>query len=412
MQEVSEEQGITAGGCAIMRLKDALNLLRRLPDKLVGDRKIIVISDQQVSNFPITAKFQWAAILFTAGFITWASYSTGTYIAYQSVLDKKERQLNMTSEENRRIEEQYSLLKRDLLKINEEKEELSDYKEFILSQYDTPEVPVTIGDMPSAKIDEENDQSMLDRIAYLENKLEESHKKKQHLLQAIRSTTKGKISELEAVINTTKLKLGELKELAPEKPAKEKEEARAKSEDQKESYRQQGGPLVPFDNDLLEGEELNVMKEVEYLTELNAMIEALPLDFPIRKGRITSHFGRRKDPITKRWAFHGGMDFAGKLGAEIVAPAPGKVVYAGRKGSYGNFIEIDHGYGVTSRYGHLRKIKVKKGQWVDKNVTIGLQGTTGRSTGEHLHYEIRFRGRPLNPRSFLNAGKKLKTDVL
>ena len=98
------------------------------------------------------------------------------------------------------------------------------------------------------------------------------------------------------------------------------------------------------------------------------------------------------------------MDFVGAYRAEIYAPAPGKVVRAGRNGAYGLFVELDHGNGVTTRYGHLAKILVKRSQLLKRGDALGLQGNTGRSTGAHLHYEIRYHNKPLNPYKFIKAG--------
>ena len=102
---------------------------------------------------------------------------------------------------------------------------------------------------------------------------------------------------------------------------------------------------------------------------------------------------------------HYGVDLAGWTGATIYSTAPGKVVFASRKGRYGKLVEIDHGFGLRTRYAHLRKILVKTGQQLVHRQKIGLLGSTGRSTGPHVHYEVRFEGKPLNPRKFIMAGR-------
>ena len=107
---------------------------------------------------------------------------------------------------------------------------------------------------------------------------------------------------------------------------------------------------------------------------------------------------------------HQGIDFVGSKGQEIISPSTGKIIRAGRFYDYGNIVEIDHGYGITSRYGHLSKVLVEKGQVVNKGDVIGLQGSTGRSTGEHLHYEIRHKNRALNPYKFIKAGQTFFKD--
>ena len=102
---------------------------------------------------------------------------------------------------------------------------------------------------------------------------------------------------------------------------------------------------------------------------------------------------------------HNGVDLAGRRNSAIRATAPGKVVFAGWKGNYGRFVEIDHGNGFKSRYGHLNKTLVKKGQKVGHRAKIGLLGSTGRSTGPHVHYEVWFEKRALNPMKFIKAGR-------
>ena len=118
---------------------------------------------------------------------------------------------------------------------------------------------------------------------------------------------------------------------------------------------------------------------------------------PVRKGWYSSAFGRRMDPITGRPAWHAGVDFAGKLGSDVIAVASGVVVYSGRKDGYGNLVEIDHGNGVTTRYGHHDELRVEVGDFVKQGDVIGLMGNSGRSTGPHVHLEVLQNGRAVNP---------------
>jgi murein DD-endopeptidase MepM/ murein hydrolase activator NlpD len=136
------------------------------------------------------------------------------------------------------------------------------------------------------------------------------------------------------------------------------------------------------------------------------------LSVPVRKpvtGDIdmSSPFGVRTDPFNGRAAMHTGVDLRGDRGEPVHATANGKVTIAGREGGYGNMIEIDHGNGLSTRYGHLSAIEVKVGQQVRIGQEIGRIGSTGRSTGPHLHYETRIHGEPVNPQKFLRAGLRL-----
>ncbi len=145
------------------------------------------------------------------------------------------------------------------------------------------------------------------------------------------------------------------------------------------------------------------MEEARYFEE---MVSNLPLATPVGiPSRITSNFGMRTDPFRKRPAWHGGIDMGAGWNAPIVAAGPGTVIYAGAKSGYGRVVEVDHGQGFVSRYAHLNKVLVKRGQVVSLGDKVGLMGSSGRSTGPHLHYEVLFHGKPYNPVEFMKAGK-------
>jgi murein DD-endopeptidase MepM/ murein hydrolase activator NlpD len=132
------------------------------------------------------------------------------------------------------------------------------------------------------------------------------------------------------------------------------------------------------------------------------LLAATPSIRPV-KGWISSRFGHRESPFTGRREFHRGLDIANRSGTPIIAPADGLVTYAGRKGLMGKMVTIDHGFGMVTRYGHLKKILKKKGKRVKRGETIALMGNTGRSTGPHVHYEVRLNGVAVNPMNyFLN----------
>ena len=139
-------------------------------------------------------------------------------------------------------------------------------------------------------------------------------------------------------------------------------------------------------------------------TGLQAVVQRMPLARPVDGGSVSSGFGKRRDPITRQMARHNGVDITGAWKSPIRATGPGTVVFAGRKGPYGRMVEIDHGYGFKTRYGHLRQLQVKRGDEVGTGHIIGIMGSTGRSTGVHLHYEVLYNDEPQNPVSFLEAG--------
>ena len=134
---------------------------------------------------------------------------------------------------------------------------------------------------------------------------------------------------------------------------------------------------------------------------LNKLKKILPLGAPVRDVHVTSKYGTRTDPFTGTPKHHKGIDFAGKIGTELMAVAPGRVVSAGERVGYGTTVEIDHGLGFTTLYAHLSKINVSRGDWVRPGTVVGLGGSSGRSTGPHLHYEIRYKGTPFDPEKFV-----------
>jgi murein DD-endopeptidase MepM/ murein hydrolase activator NlpD len=144
-----------------------------------------------------------------------------------------------------------------------------------------------------------------------------------------------------------------------------------------------------------------IVQDIEKWHGMQRLIKILPIGAPVEDKVITSPFGSRKDPFTKTYKQHKGIDFAGKIGTELYAVAPGRVISAGERIGYGTTVEIDHGLGFTTLYAHLSKIMVSRGDWVRPGTVIGLGGSSGRSTGPHLHYEIRYKGTPFNPTNFV-----------
>ncbi len=162
-----------------------------------------------------------------------------------------------------------------------------------------------------------------------------------------------------------------------------------------------GSAFTPIEFDKTLDEKYQKLADgLEQWNGLRRLNEILPLGKPV-KSRITSNYGTRKDPFTGKPKKHRGIDFSGKIGTELMAVAPGRVVSAGERVGYGTTVEIDHGLGFTTLYAHLSQILVSRGDWVRPGTVIGLAGSSGRSTGPHLHYEIRYKGSPFDPTKFV-----------
>ena len=163
-----------------------------------------------------------------------------------------------------------------------------------------------------------------------------------------------------------------------------------------------GSAFSPLDFDKkMDDKYQKLADNLELWHGLQRLNEVLPIGAPVKKMRITSNYGTRKDPFTGENKKHKGIDFAGKIGTELFAVAPGRVVSAGDRIGYGTTVEIDHGLGFTTLYAHLSQIMVSRGDWVRPGTVIGLGGSSGRSTGPHLHYEIRYKGAPFDPTKFV-----------
>lgn len=183
-----------------------------------------------------------------------------------------------------------------------------------------------------------------------------------------------------------------------------------------------GGPLIPSGSsgtsdlaDLRAGiseiarriedreHKLGVLEELIVDRELQA--QTTPAGWPIERGWISSSFGYRTDPITGRRAWHGGTDFAANPGTAVYALASGVVTWSGRKGAYGNLVEIDHGSGYVTRYAHNKELLVRVGEVVRGGHQIAKVGSTGRSTGPHVHLEVFQDGEPVNPAPYASASR-------
>lgn len=169
-----------------------------------------------------------------------------------------------------------------------------------------------------------------------------------------------------------------------------------------------GGPFVePQNGDAFDRSLIDLDSALVQLERTRDAAKRLPLASPAPAADVTSSFGNRVDPFLGRLALHAGIDFRAATGTRVRATAGGIVTAVGSAGGYGNMIEIDHANGVSTRYAHLSVILVDVGDEVEADAVIAKSGSTGRSTGPHLHYEVRLNGRPVDPARFLRAGTEL-----
>lgn len=169
-----------------------------------------------------------------------------------------------------------------------------------------------------------------------------------------------------------------------------------------------GGPLIAFEENALFQDRMRELDEVlDRLETLRKTARRIPVFHPVPAASVSSRFGMRRDPILRRPAYHAGVDFRVRHGAPVRAGGGGTVVKAGWNGSYGRMVEIDHGDGFSTRYAHLSRVAVKAGETVRPGQVIGRVGSSGRSTGPHLHYEIRRSGTAVDPLTFIATGRRI-----
>jgi murein DD-endopeptidase MepM/ murein hydrolase activator NlpD len=346
-------------------------------------RNIIIVSERKVKHIPIGGPVQFVLVLLFTGGVGWASYSTGSYIAARSAL--KEQGQALRSVTNAHIESSFSSIFQSSIR-SKPSVEVGPYKNSL---------PKASVDGPIAALSALDNAKLVARITLLESKVIELKNTNEAIVQRVQDKTSGKLEDLESIIKHTGLSANELKKQYSDMKGDKPKRGKTPSE---------GGPYIPAESSVvLSPQAKEMLDSLDNLSVLNQIVSNLPLARPIKNYEEQSSFGHRVDPFNGHLAFHSGLDLSGPVGSKIFSTADGKVVSAGRNGAYGNAIDIEHGFGIVTRYAHLSEVLVSEGQQVKKGDVIGIEGSTGRSTGMHLHYEVRYHDRPLNPKNFLEA---------
>jgi murein DD-endopeptidase MepM/ murein hydrolase activator NlpD len=236
--------------------------------------------------------------------------------------------------------------------------------------------------------------SMAGTIEDLKERLSTLQESQASFVSHLTERTRQNLGDMEKTVQMTGLKVDDLMRLAIEPGLG------------------QGGPFIPAPTDTKDANERKLLESVATLDDevgrwekLQVILRSLPLSAPVDRYYISSGFGERTDPMNGEAAIHEGLDMVDSIKSEVMATAPGRVVFAGWRGSYGRIVEVDHGLGITTVYAHLDSVLVKVGDLVDYRQAIGKLGNSGRSSGAHVHYEVRFDGKPLDPMGFLKAGR-------
>ncbi len=354
--------------------------------KIFKSRSILFVARKKI----ITIKFGILSQVLILLISLWVGDIFLQSLRYDQILTQKSNEIS-------ELRDASSYFEREFIAINEKLKKVNDYLALISNQPQQASGKDAENDKTSNQIDENDskDADRPDRNTF--KQIDKTNK----ILFGIDKIAQNRIKKIEKALAVAGLNF--------------KRNVSATNDDQ--SNTNKGGPLV-IENGALNGL-LNGVKEksdnknqfiknISHLLTLEKMARRIPFAKPMRNYFVSSGFGSRVDPINGGYsATHHGLDFVGPKDEKIISPSSGVVTLAERFSDYGNAIIVDHGYGITTRYGHLSAIYVRKGQMVKKGDIIGKQGSTGRSTGAHLHYEVRYKDTPLNPKRFLEAGKML-----
>lgn len=385
-----------------------LYLASKLFKKIFARKTFLFVSRTGIRSYSVGFVGQVAIVycLFWLGNLFFQS------LAYDSIIKSKSEEIENLEEANNRFKKEVYLLNESLVKINEYFMSISSYTDVSAKEEDGKnniknKLEEIFGNLSLNGNDRETAEKIADSNVMLDN---------------IKDVARNRIEDLERKISITGLSLSNqtlaMRDNATStKPEEDQQITEISLNNNGELRKRQGGPFQKLKNDLINKSKklvafngVDIRDEISYLSDLEVFIHRAPLAKPMKNYYVSSGFGKRTDPMHGGAAVHGGMDFVGHQNEPIIAPSAGRVSFIGKFGAYGNAVVIDHGYGITTRYGHLSKIKVAKDQTVKKGDVIAFQGSTGRSTGPHLHYEVRYRNTPLNPKKFLQAGQEIFND--
>ena len=389
-----------------LKLNNITSWLSPKVDLLFPDKQLYFRTNGEVRFVTISQNKQILSSVILIGIICWFSITTYSHIYINDIINDKNIELSAANSNYEILEKQYNQLKDDIQSSSQALEQRQNYLEQIFDV-----TKMTISDIKNIITDDKNstDNNLSDtfdkrtrnlirneKLEKVYSNLKSNEIKQSENIKLIIEDVDSKLAFVKSTLTGAGLIEEELLELAINLPSKT-----------------QGGPLIGFKNRLndtiLDSSEFNELyNKRSLLNDLELAITYLPTTTPPENYYLSSKFGARRDPFTKRWADHKGIDMAGWHKTPIMSGGSGVVVKAEKNGSFGLYVEIDHGNGFISKYGHLSKIKVQKGDKVSDNQIIGLMGSTGRSVSTHLHYEIWFNDEPIDPLKLIKAAKNVQ----
>lgn len=384
---------------------------------LFSNKEIIFRSGGRAKVFNISSKLQvfLLALLVIVG--AWSAYSYYMYNKSDQIISFKDRELDETRNAyvdlmtdfvaiHRNISSMFTLIEdeklQDELNVNRYKQQAQVVEEKIKRitdatdwvEEETLEEKTTLRDallQRDRAVSERNE--LLAKIEVLEDSLQKLEASEMEILNQVSRLSEKEMNKIKDAISSVNKSMKKQNKYFNPLANSKKNNA--------------GGAYIP-DVPAVNNEELN-KKMQEVFTQINdvsyykEVMKSVPFGKPVWSYWLSSPFGKRTDPFNKNSATHKGVDLASNKGNKVKTMAQGKVLRSGWNGGYGNFIEIDHGNGFKTRYAHLNKSYVKKGEYVKQGDTIAEVGSSGRSTGPHLHYEVLYNGVPVDPMAFMKV---------
>ncbi len=443
--------------------------LRRLLARLFRERQIYHRSDGVVHFIQMSSKTQIAMAALVLGFLSWVAYSSVNVVFKEQIIlakDRKYRLMENTLQTriasgqraydevnilNDIIRDEFTASMRELNGRHQALEAVVQEKSVLDEQLDSLAEALASTGAPGGRALKNGNRVMVDSVGreptqrqsrtprlrqsslavrlkeaalnlgafqkdgagemrtdeYIRVSVDEMRHKQSELLVRIEEDIQEKVVELYAILDATGIEPAVMI---------------AQTESLRAANTAQGGPFIEladaaqlvfdgqnFDKIQNEGffkHTYRIASHLDRLQEVETALKSIPLAMPLQtRYRISSEFGRRQDPFTNKPAYHPGTDFGADWKSPVLAAAPGRISFVGVRSGYGKTVEIDHGNGFKTRYAHLHRITVKRGEQVELQDQIGQVGSTGRATGPHLHYEVWFNGKLRNPRRFLEAGR-------
>ena len=388
----------------------------------LADKEIIFRSGGRAMVFNISHRLQVFVLMFMAAIFCWSGYNYYFYHHSAKIIHKKDKELGKTRDAYIDLMSDVTALQnnlRDVVASVEEAgnglKEINEYKEKALVVEDKIK---KIADSETWIDSEEMEEKVTKKEALLQkdivvqenNTLREKivvlGEKLENLQQTVKGLETAEVAILDKIETLSAQEIEEIKSSLTEinKSLKVQKQYFNPLSNSKDG---QGGAYTPLEgvdvSKELQDKMSSVFQKIDLLDQYKTALSKVPLGAPVYKYRLSSTFGSRSDPFKNTLARHKGVDMSAALGSRVSAPAPGTVITAGfQKNGYGNLVEIKHSNGFVTKYAHLNKVYVKKGDKVAYNQAIGEVGRTGRATGSHLHYEVLYNGRNVNPLTFVN----------